>query len=105
MSDRAVIEGEVEQGPNEETPWTIDVQTVGDGSNPSSSTMKVFEMPARTDVTDDVTSGAMSESGTVITTETIKSLEENKRYLVEIYYTQAGSKRDNHFFIRCKEPT
>lgn len=104
MSKRGVIEGEMEQGPNEETPWTIDVETVGDGSVPSSPTMKVFEMPARTDVTDDVVSGAMSVSGTVITTKTIKSLEDDKRYLVEVYYTQAGSKRDNHFFIRCKEP-
>lgn len=105
MSNRAVIEGEQEQGPNEETPWTIDVENVGDGSTPSSPTMKVFEMPARTDVTTGTTSGAMSVSGTIITTKTIKSLADDKRYLVEVYYTQSGSKRDNHFFIRCKEPT
>ncbi len=104
MSARGVVEGEQEQGPNEATPWTIDVADVGDGSAPTSPTMKVYEMPARTDVTSSVTTGDMSVSGTVITTKKIQSLVDDKRYLVEVTYTQGTSTRTNHFFIYCKEP-
>lgn len=102
--ERGVIEPTKLQGSGEELPYTVDVALVGDGSAPSSPTMKVYEVDSGEDVTETVTTGSMSVDGTVITTKRIKSLTKNKRYLVIVYYTQALNSLFNFFFIRCKDP-
>lgn len=96
---REVIEGRQTQGEDEQIIYTL--TTTPWGSTPTSPSMVVKDVTggSSTDVSADVTSGAMSTSGDVLTLETIQSLTADKIYRVEVLFTAGGSVFEAYFHI------
>ena len=87
-NERRIIETPWEQGADEIRAYSL--TTTPWGSSPSSPVVKLYEMPALTDVTDTKMSGAASASGDVITTPTISGLVAGIDYRIEIKFVIDG---------------
>lgn len=96
---REVIEGVQEQGADESVRYTVTVDP-----EPSSITaVKVYSLPALTDVTATVMpSGTASNVGGVITLPNITALTESVAYRVEIKYTDGTNTLEPYFIIQCR---
>ena len=91
---REIQESPTQQGVDEEVVYTL--TTTPWGSDPSTDSVKVYDVTdgyaSKTDVTSTVMpTGSASESGDVISLPKMKSLTAGSRYRVEIEFTCSGN--------------
>lgn len=103
-SIRAVSQNPLIQGINEQIVYTV--TTTPWGSNPSSVSAKVWDMPpaasVATDVTATVMPGAASPTGDVITLPALKSLTVGHVYRVEVRFTVNGNVEECYFDVTAE---
>lgn len=98
---REVVEGQQEQGEDEEIVYTVD--TANWGGSPTSPSVVVKD-PAGTNVTSTVMpSGSATVNGDVITLPTLKLLTRNKLYRVEVKFTAGGNVFEAVIPVWCTE--
>jgi hypothetical protein len=96
-SVREIKESPWEQGRAESRAYSLTVTPWG--SSPSSVSVKLYQLPALTDVTAAYLSGSASVTGDVITTPTVASLVAGVTYRMEIKFTVAGRVEEAYGFI------
>lgn len=99
--DREVVEGTQYQGEDEVISYTVDLANTA--SSPSGPSVTVFDVSSPGTFTD-VESTVMptnspSFAGTVLTLSPLRSLTRNKKYRVEIQFTEAGNKLEHYFYV------
>lgn len=103
MSGRAVIEGRLFQGADEQIAYTL--TTTPWGSSPSGVAVKAFDVTdgAKTDVTATVLSGAASVSGDVITLPRLVDLTARHVYRLEVQFTSGGNVFEAYAVVEAED--
>jgi hypothetical protein len=102
MSVREVVEGLQIQGADEAVTYSI--TTTSWASSPSSPVVEVRDVDAHEAVTGDVTSGAASVAGDIITLPAISGLTADTLYRVDVQFTAGEfAPAECFFYIRAEE--
>lgn len=97
--NREVSEGVQEQGADESIRYTLSVSPA-----PSSIiSVKVYELPAYTDVTATVMpSGTASYVGSVITLPLLTALTTDRAYRIEVRYSDGVNTIEPYMMVQCR---
>lgn len=103
QSERKFLEREWEQGVDEIIAYQVDTSLWPGTGDPASVVVKLYQMPAYTDVSSTNLTGSNSVSGDIITTEFVTSLSEGVQYRLEVKWVKSGNTLEAYGFIRAKQ--
>lgn len=103
VSERKFLEGKWEQGIEEVVSYLVDTSIWPGTGDPTSVEVKLFQMPAYTDVSGTNLTGASSVSGDEISTKFVEGLSEGVQYRLEVKWVKSGNTLEAYGYILAKK--
>ncbi len=103
QSERKFLENKWEQGVDEVIAYKVDTSIWPGTGDPASVVVKLFQMPAYTDVSSSNLSGTNSVSGDEITTKFVEGLSEGILYRLEVQWVKSGNTLEAYGLIIGKQ--